>query len=133
MQAEHQCFTGASGRRGWEPTVLQRDPFLTKRKMVSEGVTKSLANSGTNNFGTYYCVCFTYDGIFFSRYPSAWHRLSYQSSCQEIKRCQRSLDGVWLLTANRQCSCGKFSRLEVKLSTTGGSSNNNHDNNNNND
>lgn len=65
MQAEHQCFTGASGRRGWEPTVLQRDPFLTKRKMVSEGVTKSLANSGTNNFGTYYCVCFTYDGIFF--------------------------------------------------------------------
>lgn len=36
--------------------------------MVSEGkgVTKSLANSGTNNFGTYYCVCFTYDGIFFT-------------------------------------------------------------------
>lgn len=35
MQSEHQCFTGASGRRGWEPIVLQRDQFLTKRKMVS--------------------------------------------------------------------------------------------------
>lgn len=56
MQAEHQCFTGASGRRGWEPTVLQRDPFSTKRKMVSDGkvnrgVGKSPVNSGAN-FGS---------------------------------------------------------------------------------
>lgn len=35
MQAEHQCFTGASGRRGWEPIVLQRDQCSTRRKMVS--------------------------------------------------------------------------------------------------
>uniref|UniRef100_A0A3B4YCB7 non-specific serine/threonine protein kinase n=1 Tax=Seriola lalandi dorsalis TaxID=1841481 RepID=A0A3B4YCB7_SERLL len=34
MQSEHQCFTGASGRRGWEPIVLQRDQFSMKRKMV---------------------------------------------------------------------------------------------------
>lgn len=37
MQAEHQCFTGASGRRGWEPIVLQRDQCSTRRKMVSGG------------------------------------------------------------------------------------------------
>lgn len=37
MQSEHQCFTGASGRRGWEPIVLQRDQFSMKRKMVSDG------------------------------------------------------------------------------------------------
>lgn len=36
MLSGHQCFTGESGRRGWEPIVLQRDPFLTKRKMVSD-------------------------------------------------------------------------------------------------
>lgn len=37
MQSEHQCFTGASGRRGWEPIVLQRDQCSTRRKMVSDG------------------------------------------------------------------------------------------------
>lgn len=40
MISEHQCFTGESGRRGWEPIVLQRDPFSMKRKMVSERKVK---------------------------------------------------------------------------------------------
>ena len=40
MHSEHQCFTGASGRRGWEPTVLQRDQFSMRRKMVSDGKVK---------------------------------------------------------------------------------------------
>lgn len=40
MQSEHQCFTGASGRRGWEPIVLQRDQCSMKRKMVSDGKVK---------------------------------------------------------------------------------------------
>lgn len=35
MKSEHQCFTGASGRRGWEPIVLRRDPCSMRRKMVS--------------------------------------------------------------------------------------------------
>lgn len=37
MLSEHQCFTGASGRRGWAPIVLQRDQFSMRRKMVSDG------------------------------------------------------------------------------------------------
>lgn len=40
MQSEHQCFTGASGRRGWEPIVLQKDQFSMKRRMVSDGKVK---------------------------------------------------------------------------------------------
>lgn len=35
MKSEHRCFTGASGRRGWEPIVLRRDPCSMRRKMVS--------------------------------------------------------------------------------------------------
>lgn len=47
MQSEHQCFTGASGRRGWEPIVLQRDQCSTRRKMVSgeKSVRKPPANT----------------------------------------------------------------------------------------
>ncbi len=34
MRAEHQCFTGASGRRGWERTVHPRDLCSTTKRMV---------------------------------------------------------------------------------------------------
>lgn len=37
MRPAHRCFTGASGRRGWGPIVLQRDPCSMRRRMVSGG------------------------------------------------------------------------------------------------
>lgn len=41
MRSEHQCFTGASGRRGWERTVHPRDQCSTTKRMVRSSAAET--------------------------------------------------------------------------------------------